>query len=281
MLEVDMHDYGSPAGEEGDIRDDWVLPDVDLSRDTSLVVSKDGTPVGYALVLLEGEGEMEAMGFVHPEHRGRGIGAALLRRLETRAGEMAGDGGTIRAWTTPTEDTASLFASRGWRLARSMMRMDAAIDGPVELTDPSGVEIRLFEPGRDDRPVHSAMMEAFVGHYGFVPKSFEEWLAVWRTPDVMPKHWFVAQDGEEVVGAVLGVLRLDIGWIADLGVRRAWRGRGVGEALVHRAMESFRERGFTSVGLNVDPQNETGAMRLYERLGFRFDKRFDFYEKDV
>ena len=90
--------------------------------------------------------------------------------------------------------------------------------------------------------------------------------------------WFVAEGDGAVVGAAIGVVRLGIGWVAEVGVLDEWRGRGIGAALTARLMREFSDRGQSKVGLNVDPLNETGAKRLYERLGFTQDRRIDFYE---
>ena len=48
-----------------------------------------------------------------------------------------------------------------------------------------------------------------------------------------------------------------------------WRGRGVASALIVRALGALRDRGMTEAALGVDAQNETGALRLYEAMGFR------------
>jgi ribosomal protein S18 acetylase RimI-like enzyme len=162
--------------------------------------------------------------------------------------------------------------------------MDAALEAgaPARPSSPQGVVIRTFERERDDRAVHATLMEAFAKHYAFAEIPFEEWSATTIDRETFdPELWFVADAEKDVVGSILGVVRLDMGWIADIGVRQGWRGRGIGEALVRRSLESFRARGFGSVGLNVDPDNETGAMRLYERLGFTFERQYEFYELDL
>jgi mycothiol synthase len=256
-----------------------------LETDTWVVEGETGEPIGYAFVSDEG-GRLLSMGFVNPEHRERGVGSLLVDRVTRRARDMVGDGTGVLRCIVPIPDrgAAELFTTSGFMRARSLLRMDAALDADaaVEASSPHGVAIRTFERARDERAVHSALMEAFAKHYAFAEIPFEEWSATSLDRSTFdPELWFVADAGGEVAGAILGVVRLDMGWIADIGVRDAWRRRGIGEALVRRSLESFRARGFGSVGLNVDPDNETGAMRLYERLGFRNERQYEFYELDL
>ena len=60
-----------------------------------------------------------------------------------------------------------------------------------------------------------------------------------------------------------------MGWIRSLFVRRPWRRRGLGMALLLDAFRRFHERGERKVGLGVDAESETGATRLYERAGMQ------------
>jgi ribosomal protein S18 acetylase RimI-like enzyme len=66
-----------------------------------------------------------------------------------------------------------------------------------------------------------------------------------------------------------------------LGVRPQWRRRGVATALLRHSFRDFRDRGATRVGLGVDGENTTGAVRLYERVGMRVVRRNDTYEKTL
>jgi ribosomal protein S18 acetylase RimI-like enzyme len=71
------------------------------------------------------------------------------------------------------------------------------------------------------------------------------------------------------------------GWIDVVGVRRAWRGRGIAKALLRRTFEGFASLGVTRVLLNVDAESPTGATRLYESLGMHVRRRFDLFEKHL
>ena len=78
----------------------------------------------------------------------------------------------------------------------------------------------------------------------------------------------VAEAGGELVGQL--DLRLARYGVADLGmlVAAAWRGRGVGSALLAAAVDRARAAGAHKLALQVWPHN-TAALALYERFGFR------------
>jgi RimJ/RimL family protein N-acetyltransferase len=74
-----------------------------------------------------------------------------------------------------------------------------------------------------------------------------------------------------VAGEVVGELRVEPSWMGfgEVGmmVAAAWRGRGVGTALVEAAIEWARERGLHKLSLAVFPHN-AAAIALYRKLGF-------------
>jgi ribosomal protein S18 acetylase RimI-like enzyme len=96
---------------------------------------------------------------------------------------------------------------------------------------------------------------------------------------------FLAMDGDEIAGVNLcrphAFDDSEIGWVGSLGVRRAWRKRGIGLALLRHSFNEFYRRGKRKVGLGVDAQNLTGALRLYENAGMHVHRAFDHYEKEM
>lgn len=75
-------------------------------------------------------------------------------------------------------------------------------------------------------------------------------------------------DDFDCCGTVQGVKDADFGAIQNLGITMAHRGRGLGTHLLHRALCGFQEAGLNKAYLEVTAQN-TGAVKLYHRLGFR------------
>ena len=123
-------------------------------------------------------------------------------------------------------------------------------------------------------------MDAFRDEWGYRAVSFEEWKGnEVETPSYDPAFWFVAEDESGPVGAVSGLIWGELGWVGELGVRKPWRGRGIAAALLRRSFSTFGSRGLGRVRLNVDADNSTGAVALYERVGMRKVRGWEIYEK--
>ena len=71
------------------------------------------------------------------------------------------------------------------------------------------------------------------------------------------------------------------GWIAVLGTRRGYRKMGLGRAMLLAGMRKIREKGMDTAVLGVDADNPTGALGLYESVGFRKDTTEIAYGKPV
>ena len=177
------------------------------------------------------------------------------------------------------EATAELRA-RGFadvRFGYEMLR--PTLDDIPDRELPAGVEVRAVDPGHL-RAIFDAEFEAFSGHWGASPDDGSD--VRWQEFLVDPFNqdtglWQVAWVGDEIVGmvrpfindeenAARGVRR---GWCENISTRAAWRGKGVASALICRALRALRDRDMTEAALGVDAQNETGALRLYEAMGFR------------
>lgn len=146
------------------------------------------------------------------------------------------------------------------------------LDGPPP-TPPEieGITIRTFDPEGDTLATHAAMTEAFLDHRGHEFPSYEQGRhhhTDGEGTQFDPRLWFVAADGEEIVGAAIcrptTARDRECAEVETLGLRREWRKRGVGLALLRAAFGEFHRRGILRAELGVDSENPTGATRLYE-----------------
>ncbi len=70
-------------------------------------------------------------------------------------------------------------------------------------------------------------------------------------------------------------------YIGQVGTRRPYRGRGAANALLLRMLAAAAEEGYRTASLGVDADNPTGALGLYERLGFKVTRRATAYVRPL
>lgn len=261
--------------------EDWTDERFDPRRDSWLVRTPDGTAVAFGYVVVESASAQDAFGIVDPSHHGRGVGGFLIDAMEARADERAGDHPVLRfsasADDAPAQDLA---LGRGFRLVRRFVHMERSLTDLPEAPVPDGVTIAVYERGRDDHALFDAKEAAFAGHFGHEPDDFERWLRRLESMETFsPDGVFIAWQGDGALGLVDTFRAGDVGWIAELGVRPEARGRGIGSALLVRGFERLASLGLERARLNVDAENETGAVRLYERHGMTVRREWRVYEK--
>jgi mycothiol synthase len=276
--------FGRHFGDE----DIWSVEDMleewrglDLERDAWLW-ERDGR-IAACAGLEDRGGHLDVDGYVHPDFFGHGLGSAIVDTTEARALEL-GAPRLFNAVLTADRRGAALLEGRGYREVRRFYRMAISLDGPPPEPEwPEGIEVSTFDPS-EAREVHAALEEAFADEWDHTPEPFERFVARrLESQRFDPTLWSVARDGGEIAGVLVADWKRHgpAGWIASLGVRRPWRRRGLGLALLRRALGEFERRGERHVQLGVDAENPTGATRLYERAGMRVAFEAILFEKTL
>ena len=134
----------------------------------------------------------------------------------------------------------------------------------------------------DERVMHDTMSEAFEDHLGHSEEPFDAWKArLLGHADFDPDLWFLAWDGDAAAGALIAYDHGDLGWVKGLGVRRPWRRRGLGGAMLTHAFAALAARGRLHVELGVDAEGETQPLRTYERSGMHVTFTYELYAKPL
>ena len=289
MVAIDVEEQGAPDTEIEDLKADWAQPRFDKGRDAWTITAPDRSFAGYGWVWDRvPHVDLQADLYVHPKHRGIGLEQVLLDRIEERGREHlpdapAGETVTVAVFAMAGTPLAEILERRDYERTRTFYRMTIDLAGGYpEPGVPAGIEIRPFRPGVDDREVHATIEDTFAHHFRFHAESHEDWVTRrMGHPSFDPSLWLVAWDGDTMVGAILPYQFGDLSWVRELGVRDAYRGRGIGKALLVASFRMFEERGSKRVSLGVDAGNTTGATALYEKSGMKVEQRHELFQRPV
>jgi len=179
--------------------------------------------------------------------------------------------GRVFGLSVPTRDTGLRDHVRGlgWRLLRTSFELviDLTEDPVADVEWPAGVTMRTFRDAAVVAPTIAVLTDAFSDHHGDSP-SPDDWHHMLTSQTVLPDASYLLSDGD---GPVAGLVSSDFGdgegYIGAIGVRRRGRGRGVAMAMLRRAFHDLAAAGYPTAKLDVDGENATGALRLYERAG--------------
>lgn len=263
-----MSEHAPEPVPESEVAREWAASYVDLDRDAR--IDED------AYVLVETIDPDRVWLNVYGRPSTELLDWADARSSERGARVLTG------GWATDEVILAALRA-RGFSHVRSSSRMLLDLAVPTAEPEwPQGVAVRTFRDG-DERTFYDVHQETFRDMWEPIEDTYEEW-SHWflESPAFAPNLWFLAHEAGEPAGLAMCFpheTRSGCGWVRVLGVRRPWRKRGLGRALLLHAFEAFRSLGLTEAGLGVDSESETGANRLYESVGMRVAARFDILER--
>lgn len=294
---VSLEESGRRHYTRDELHTSFTSPGFDLGRDSLTVRDSGGDLIGIEWVGTSAPFvRFAATGLVATHRLGEGIGTALLDWAKgvavSRLGE-APEGARVTLSVgvdSQHRPGVDLVEGYGMEQVREFLEMRIDFDGPTPVpVIPEGLEIRGFVPGEDEEATYRAIDEAFRDHYGYVERPFEAGFARFRhwmsSPSSDPTLWWLATSGDDIAGNCLceGSVEGDesIGYVANIAVRRPWRGKGLAKALLLTAFGEFRRRGKTSATLHVDATNLTGATRLYEAVGMHETERYLNFEAEL
>ncbi len=277
---------------------EWMTAPIVNPTTDFFIAEADGVPAGFIGVdALPGKNEAHKAfcnGVVHPNRRRRGIGRTLMQAAEARARELMRDfpPGLPKQFNVFCRDfqtaNKALYESREMAPARYFfgMQRDLRTELPTAPV-PDGLAIRPLRAG-DEEAAYTAFDEAFQDHWGYEPIPFELFRHdLLDVPHFRPELWLLAWDGDQVAGfnfnfvnpAYLERVGRKEGIVAEVGVRRPWRKRGLATALLARSLRVLCEAGMDYALLGVDTENPHKAVRLYENVGFHEIRRSVVYRK--
>jgi mycothiol synthase len=295
--EVNVAEVGFPWTTADEVRGDLTAPDRDPAHDV-LLLDASGTLAGYLTLSMDDDEDADGvtpanmLAWIRPARWGHGLSTWLLSVGERQLQREGRETGRARiaiylaCWSS-NEAAKRLFATLHHSHARTFLELRRELDRPTAAAQaPEGIEIRAFDVATDARRTHAALAEAFGDHWGRPLAPYARWMHDHvEGPNAASDLglWFVAVDGDDIVGAICTRPEMgsaaDTAYVAELAVRRPWRGRGIARALLLTTFDAARDRGISAIELSVDASNPMGATRLYEGAGMRVVRSFEIWEK--
>ena len=178
----------------------------------------------------------------------------------------------------------SLLERRNFSILRKYWTLEMSLPAQMGVARNSIGEIRKLDLSdeNDLRSYHEVHQDSFSKHFGFMPRQFAEWSALVHRDkeETNMQVWLITDNGEPAgfVDCNDELLHENSGYVSGLGVRHALQGKGLGEALLRHAIQVNSELGRSKLCLSVDAGNESGALRLYEKVGMKPISEWHHYE---
>jgi mycothiol synthase len=258
-----------------------------MENNVWVIENEEKKLVGYAFLEEDSEEKLFSYGFVLPSARRIGVGSILLKAIEERAQILANSSGITKRLQNliPTlcEDAQNLLDAHGFIPVRFYKRMRLTMEkDPSVPIIPEGFTVTTFVPNQDERLVYDTYVDAFADHWDFEAPIYETWLEKTKLASFHPEWWFLARNEQgDIAGVALARMNEDTLFINQIGVRRPYRGKRLGQALLQQAIYSSYAAGQQVVSLGVDSANLSGAYRLYEKVGMKAIHETSLYEKVI
>jgi len=286
---VDHPNYTIPRDE---IDEEFGHSYFDSTVDSIVAVTAKGRVDAWGFVTLSPGQETLVRsilwGGVRPDARGKSLGRQLIAWQEERGRQqLASSPKPLPGWLMAYAETRvpsaiSTLEHAGFEVSRYYLELRRDLDQPItERPLADGLVLDTWKPEFDEA-VRDARNDSFRDHWGSQSVTAEQWHGYATGPHTRRDLSVVALDAEgEVAGFVLTSVTEDdwagqgfsSGYIGLVGVRRAWRGKGIAPSLLGYAMERMRDAGLEKAVLDVDAENPSGALGLYEAVGFAESNR--------
>jgi len=244
-------------------------------------------------IIDKASGRAQAFITVHPDNSRKRIYCDNLQRpganLERASLEISleiaqGISREFDLWIgTNSKDISYIQAlnERGFNLLRTYHGLKAEITNHPYPKLESGLEMRLIS--EDEKKIWWAThQDSFSKHFGFVPRPFEEWKAmIDKAVGIdLNARWVLYLKGQAVGFIECSDIKKDVGagFVDGIGVIQSQQGNGYGELMLRWAFAYYSSIARSALELNVDTGNESGALRLYEKLGFKVKSSWQHFE---
>ncbi|MBZ0274886.1 MAG: GNAT family N-acetyltransferase [Anaerolineae bacterium] len=291
-----LESYGNFAMTREEVVAEWDFPGFDLAQHTLNAFTGDGQMVAYAELRAWHAPPVRPVvyAYVHPEHRGQGIGTTITQWAIQQAAcfipLVPEEARVVLGAYSNLADGQHLLAEQGFANTRQSYLMSINLDAETPPPQfPAG--FRLVSMA--EHPVLADFIRVYQGsfrdHRGATDEpldvAVERWERIIASGDFPPENFILVKDGDRDAAVIIMANKSDEDpdklFVQTLGTMPEYRKRGLATQLLYLAFQKARKMGKRRVGLSVDGSSLTGAHRLYEKVGMKVDMIYNAYEIEI
>jgi mycothiol synthase len=287
------------------MRRQWLEdPDLDPAQDIRLWWDEAGRVVALGRLAIAPPDEEEEIDAslllrVHPETRNHGLERAVVEWAAARARAVGAERGQpVGLRAGQYQSTPEYIAYRrgalealGFRPVRYGYKMARPLERPIPAPQfPPGYTVRTLAGEPEYEQWVDIFNWSFIDHWNHHPMTLEQHRHLVSGPHYRPDGDLIAVAADGTFAAFCHCEINDEdnrhsgrneGWIDALGTRRGHRQIGLGRAILLAGMHWLKGQGLTTAVLYVDAENPTGALRLYESVGFAVVSTVVYHKKNL
>jgi ribosomal protein S18 acetylase RimI-like enzyme len=217
------------------------------------------------------------------ERPGKGLIKDVIAESLKKAAEFHPDYEHLFGVNTKDQVMREALESFGMEVIRTYWHMKRLLDPQAKAEATKQLfEIKLVSSQADLETWWALHQDAFSNHFGFAPRPKDLWIEQTTSAGTMdPEGCFIGFYEGEPAGFVQlanANYHLNGGYVDLIGVAHKFQGLGLGQLLLQHAINYSVDQGREFIELNVDTGNESGALKLYEKLGFKPNSSWVQYE---
>ncbi|MFY7806967.1 MAG: GNAT family N-acetyltransferase [Limnoraphis robusta] len=267
------------------LQQDLNSPSFNRAEDLRLWENSEGKLVGYGSVWID-PSQTGIDGFlnfrVHPTVRNQSLEEEIITWAEKRLHEAAKDcSEDVKLYSgarSDRGDVITILQNLGFVAVRYFFRMKRSLSEPIDQPQfPEGFNLQTVEAEKDATLWVEMFNQTFIDHWNHHDYTVEEFIHDIQNPEynselnliaIAPDGTFAAFCESHIHPEDNKRNGRNEGWIGVLGTRRGFRQQGLGRAMLLSGMQCLKAKGMDTAILIVDADNPSGALGLYESVGF-------------
>ncbi len=264
---------------------EFSAPSINLQRDLQFWENEDDELIGFASLWITEPSESidgYLSFYIHPNHRHINLESEIIAWAERRMVEVSEEKQIpvrlLIGLRDSQHERIKIVENHGFQSIRYFFTMERNLQEDIPKPQfPQGFTIRHMNGEADAQSWVDMFNNSFIDHWNHHDLTVENLIHFLKEPSYRPELDLIAiaADGTFAAACHCHISTEENartgrseGWIGVLGTRRGYRRMGLGKAMLLSGLHKLKSVGMNTARLGVDADNPSGALGLYQSVGF-------------